>query len=293
MQISSSIQTSIRQRLSQLFSPVQHLDFNGIGGGSINETYRVDIGTKTVFCKLNSGSAFPQLFEKEKAGLEIIAKQGIIKTPAVLDCFEEGGTQVLLLEWIAAGERTAAFWKNFGEQLAALHCCSSVLFGLSEDNYMGSVPQRNHQHKTWAAFFAEERLQPTMQCCFDKGLLTKKHLDQFELLQNRLREIFNEEKPSLLHGDLWTGNFMCNEASEPVLIDPAVYYGHRSVDLAMTTLFGGFRPAFYEAYEYHFPLPENYEDQWALCNLYPLLIHLYLFGSSYLSQIERTLDRFS
>ena len=104
--------------------------------------------------------------------------------------------------------------------------------------------------------------------------------------------LIDDEKPALLHGDLWSGNFMCNASSKPVLIDPAVYYGHRSMDLAMTTLFGGFRQTFYEAYNFHFPLPYNYEQQWAVCKLYPLLIHLYLFGLGYLPQIERTLKQF-
>ncbi|HVF97476.1 MAG TPA: fructosamine kinase family protein, partial [Flavisolibacter sp.] len=117
-------------------------------------------------------------------------------------------------------------------------------------------------------------------------------LRQFENIDKRLEEIFEEEKPSLLHGDLWSGNFMCNLKGEPVLFDPAVYYGHRSADLAMTTLFGGFKPSFYEAYHHHFPLPANYKEQWAACNLYPLLIHLYLFGTRYLSQIEETLRQF-
>ncbi|RYF81550.1 MAG: ketosamine-3-kinase, partial [Chitinophagaceae bacterium] len=264
-----------------------------VGGGSINNTYRISFDSKSVFCKINSATKFPQLFSKEKAGLELIATQGIIKTPSVIDCFENDDEQVLLMEWIQEGERTESFWKIFGQQLAAVDQISSESFGLDDDNYMGSIPQSNRKHNDWIPFFINERLQPMARRCFDKNLLAKNHLQAFENLQQKLPGIFEKENPSLLHGDLWSGNFMCNRSGEPVLIDPAVYYGHRSVDLAMTTLFGGFRQPFYEAYHYHFPLPKNHEEQWAVCNLYPLLIHLYLFGSSYLPQIERTLSVFA
>ena len=293
MQIPTPIKSSIQQRLAQHVSFVDFIQFTSVGGGSINETYRISLNNRSAFCKLNSVSKFPQLFQKEKAGLELIARQGIVKTPTVIDCFEQEDTQILLLEWVQSGERTEVFWKEFGERLATLHHVFADFFGLHEDNYMGSVPQSNRQQKNWAVFFVAERLQPMIDRCFRKGQLSLKHRQQFEKLQSRLATIFEEEKPSLLHGDLWSGNFMCNGAGEPVLIDPAAYYGHRSVDLAMTTLFGGFRSSFYEAYNHHFPLPKNYEEQCAICNLYPLLVHLYLFGRSYLPQIENTLQHFA
>ena len=127
----------------------------------------------------------------------------------------------------------------------------------------------------------------------EKQLLHPKHLAAFEWLEGKLNIIFNQEKPSLLHGDLWSGNYMCNTSSRPVLIDPAVYFGHRSMDLAMTSLFGGFDKHFYDAYHYHFPFPPGYTEQWEVCNLYPLLIHLNLFGAGYLAQVENILKKFS
>ena len=286
--MTSAIQSSIQQHLS-----LPSTRITSIGGGSINETYRIEAGAKLFFCKINSATKFPQLFSKEQNGLVLIGRQGIVKTPAVIDCFEQDGSQVLLLEWIQEGERTESFWKKFGEQLAAIHQQSGTTFGWDEDNYMGSVPQSNRQHQTWTMFFIEERIQPMVKRCYEKGLLTKFHLQQSESVGKQLENIFEEEVPSLLHGDLWSGNFMCDENNEPVLIDPAVYYGHRSIDLAMTTLFGGFREPFYDAYHTCFPLPSNYKEQWTVCNLYPLLIHLYLFGSNYLPQIENTLKKFS
>ena len=293
MNPSPTLQAAIQQKLATNFSNVGKINFSSVGGGSINDTYRISFGDETVFCKINSATKFPQLFTKEKRGLEVIAKQSVIKVPSVINYVEYEEKQVFILEWINEGERSESFWKTFGQQLAGLHQQSSNYFGLDEDNYMGSVPQCNRKHNDWIIFFRNERLQPMMKRCFDKNLLTKNHLQAFDALQQKLPDIFETEKPSLLHGDLWSGNFMCNQASEPILIDPAVYYGHRSIDLATTTLFGGFRQPFYESYHYHFPLPSNYEEQWSVCNLYPLLIHLYLFGSSYLSQIERTLKAFS
>ncbi|HEX8316263.1 MAG TPA: fructosamine kinase family protein [Flavisolibacter sp.] len=290
---SSSIEAAIQKKLCDHFTFIEQIKFSAVGGGSINEAYRISFGNENIFCKVNSATKFPQLFIKEKAGLALIRKQNIITVPSVIDCFEHDDQQLLLMEWIGEGERTERFWKKFGEELAVLHQQSADYFGLNEDNYMGSVPQSNHQHQTWASFFTAERLQPMIARCYEKSLLTKSHLHQFEKLRSGIEGLFENEGPSLLHGDLWSGNFMCNQNGDPVLIDPAVYYGHRSMDLAMTTLFGGFRSSFYKAYHYHYPFPANYKEQWAICNLYPLLIHLYLFGSNYLPQIQSTLKQFS
>jgi len=287
----TSIQSTILQKLKELFSNnANEIYFGSVGGGCINETYRIDFGNQHFFCKINSAVKFPQLFQKESNGLKLIAQQNVIEVPDVIDCFETNGQQVLLLEWINEGERSGKFWKKFGEQLAALHGISNEYFGLNEDNYMGSVPQSNKPADNWIDFFIQQRLQPLINKCLSQNLLSPKHQTQFENLYKQLPSIFDsEQKPSLLHGDLWSGNFMCNGNSEPVLIDTAVYFGHPSVDLGMTTLFGGFRSAFYEAYDYHSPFHSNYKEQWQVCNVYPLLIHLLLFGRSYLSQIETVL----
>jgi fructosamine-3-kinase len=265
-----------------------------VGGGSINETFKVSLSDGTAFfCKMNSATKFPHLFEQERKGLERIGKQGVIRVPEVIGTMEMNGWQLLLLEWIGLGERTDLFWKKFGEQLAMLHQKEGTHYGSEEDNYMGSVPQRNQWEEDWISFFIHQRLRPLATQCATQGLLTSHIVKQLEQLYLILPTIFDvAEKPCLVHGDLWSGNFMCDNRSLPVLIDPASYYGHRSVDLAMTTLFGGFRAPFYEAYHYHYPLPSNYEEQWQVCNLYPLLIHLLLFGSSYLPQIESTLQQF-
>jgi fructosamine-3-kinase len=205
---------------------------------------------------------------------------------------DDGEHQALVMEWIITGNRTKGFWKRLGIQLAQLHTVSNPYFGLDTDNYMGSVPQRNSLTPDWIGFFIQNRISPLIEQCIERKLLSKQHEQQFEKLFIQLHSIMSPEKPSLLHGDLWSGNFMCDNKESPVFIDPAAYFGHRSMDLAMTTLFGGFDPVFYQAYNYHFPFPDNYKEQWAVCNLYPLLIHLLLFGKTYLSSIETTLKEF-
>ena len=282
----SQLQSYLSQALNTMVKEIEP-----VGGGCINQAYKVQTANETFFCKTSSASKFPQLFEKEKNGLELLKKQNIIRVPSVINYFESDNQQILVLEWIEESRKTNDFWKTFGEQLAVLHQTTDHQFGLEENNYMGSVVQTNSQATNWIEFFVAQRLQPLVKLC--RHYLSSKTINQFEILYQRLPEVFNTEKPSLLHGDLWSGNFMCDTTGSPVLIDPAVYFGHRSVDLAMTTLFGGFHSLFYESYNYLFPFPPNYKEQWKVCNLYPLLIHLYLFGQSYLLQIEQTLDEFN
>ena len=165
-------------------------------------------------------------------------------------------------------------------------------FGLDHSNYMGALRQDNTPSDRFVDFFIHRRLQPQVGLAVKEGLLDHSAVAHFERLYTRLPDIFPVEPPSLLHGDLWSGNFLADESGEPVLIDPAVYYGHRSIDLAMTTLFGGFARPFYESYAYHYPFPPNFQEQWDICNLYPLLVHLNLFGQSYLGKILHTIRRF-
>ena len=182
--------------------------------------------------------------------------------------------------------------QNFGKQLSLLHHRHSAYFGLDHDNYMGALPQSNSKAADWSAFFYLRRIQPQVKLAFDKQLLTAEQTRLFEKLPSILPGLFPDAKPCLLHGDLWSGNFLCDKEQNAVLIDPAVYYGHPAIDLAMTTLFGGFDKAFYDSYNYYDPLPVNHAEQWDCCNLYPLLVHLNLFGRSYLSDILSIVGRY-
>ncbi|MBD0332500.1 MAG: fructosamine kinase family protein [Chitinophagaceae bacterium] len=289
MTLSSSVKACLKRVLKTDEFAVQ-----SVGGGCINQTYKLTLKNKRrFFCKVNVTDKLPGLFEKERNGLGLLRKQYSIKVPEVVDVAVVENEQIILLEWITSGKPHGKFWVSFGKQLAALHHASASYFGLNENNYMGSVLQINSQKDNWIEFFIENRLQPLIKQCVKINSLPASDVRALEKLYIKLSEFFSVEKPSLLHGDLWNGNFMCNENNEPVLIDPAVYYGHRSVDIGMTTLFGGFSNGFYESYNYHFAFPVNYKEQWKICNLYPLLIHLLLFGRSYLPQIQQTLKYFS
>jgi len=279
----------------QLNQKVDNFFVTAVGGGSINQTYQLQVPNQPhFFCKINNAERFPQLFLKEKLGLQTLGKTGVIKVPKVVAYSVFNNNQVLILEWIESGTPNEKFFKLFGEQLAALHQCRGQQFGLDYDNYMGSVPQSNTLTNDWSTFFIQQRLQPLIQKCVAKNWLTATDVKSFENVYKMLPQIFDlAQVPVLLHGDLWSGNYMCNQLGEPVLIDPAIYYGHPAADLGMTTLFGGFDASFYESYNYHAPLSTNYKQQWEICNLYPLLIHLYLFGSSYLGRIRQTLKAFS
>jgi protein-ribulosamine 3-kinase len=290
--LSQLLYEDLKKLLAQHFNQrIDTLQFQPVDGGSINQTYKITFSnTHTFFCKINQAATFPHLFLHEKQGLEALRKTGAIQTPIVEAYAVLGDYQVLILEWIESGIKTQAFFKTFGEQLAALHHSTAENFGWEIDNYMGSVPQQNAFEKNWTSFFIAQRLEPLAQQCLAQKLLTQKEHEGLKKLYQKLPQFFDDgEQPALLHGDLWSGNFMCNHTSEPVLIDPAVYYGHRCMDIAMTTLFGGFDKTFYDAYKYHFPLPTHYNIQIKICNLYPLLIHLLLFGRSYLTSIQQTL----
>ncbi|MET0394203.1 MAG: fructosamine kinase family protein [Chitinophagaceae bacterium] len=294
MSLSATTVDFLRQELSaRLNRPIPAVRAEPVSGGSINHTYRLSTGGQdSFFLKCNDALRYPDLFEKEKNGLQHVAAQDCIAVPSVIFCGIQGQHQLLVLEWIEPGRTNPAFWQRFGEQLARLHRCTSGQFGYGEDNYMGALPQLNSPSAGWTEFFVRCRLEPQVRLAVDKKLLAHTTTRSFEQLYARLDNRFTTEPPALLHGDLWSGNFLCSEQSEPVLADPAIYYGHRSMDLAMTTLFGGFDNIFYEAYHYHFPLPPDHREQWMLCNLYPLLIHLNLFGTGYLPDILATLKKF-
>ncbi|HEY9364215.1 MAG TPA: fructosamine kinase family protein [Chitinophagaceae bacterium] len=288
----NEIPSDIKIFLEELFH-ARDFSFIKTGGGCINQTYHVSTGKQRFFLKFNSAQNLRGLLDKEKNGLDFISKQQIIKTPSIISFSENKNRQLMLLEWINNKAATPIGWQTFGKQLAALHQVTNENFGFDEDNFIGSLPQQNQPAKDWIHFFIESRLKPQVSLALKNDYLQLEQLDLFEKLYQKIPAYFEDEKPSLLHGDLWSGNFIFNENDQPVLIDPAVYFGHRSMDLAMTKLFGGFEKSFYEAYDYHFPLPKNHLHQWTICNLYPLLVHLNIFGSAYYQQVNSILKLYS
>ncbi|HVW95037.1 MAG TPA: fructosamine kinase family protein [Mucilaginibacter sp.] len=285
--LSSALKIHLEEHLG-----VELVRIQPVSGGSINRTYRVSSDTTDYFLKLNDELYYPGLFEAEAKGLNIIAGTHTVSVPGVLLQGSVQNEAFLLLEWIEARRAAGMGAARLGEQLASMHRVSANHFGLKDDNYMGSLRQSNRKHSKWSDFFIAERIQPMVSLAFDRGLLTTNDAKGFDLLFQRLPDLFNEEQPSLIHGDLWGGNYLIDVYEKPYLIDPAVCYANREADIAMTTLFGGFERNFYQAYQQAFPLSEGWQRRIDLWNLYPLLVHLNLFGPGYLGQVKDCLKQY-
>lgn len=260
-----------------------------LSGGSINHVYLLKTDRGDFCLKMNDAGKHPGMFESEAKGLAVLETAGDLKVPRPVFQATLERHSFLLLEYLTPARPGPGMWHRFGRALARLHRHSAEQYGLSFDNYMGSLPQCNRFHTGWSEFFITERLEPQVRLAREQGFDLRA---DFESLYPKLDRLFPREKPSLIHGDLWNGNYLVSGKGEAALIDPAVYYGHREADLAMTTLFGGFHGDFYEGYEEEFPLERGWRQRLDLYNLYPLLIHLNLFGSSYLWEIRRILDRY-
>lgn len=271
--------------------PVQILSVKPVSGGSINQAFQIKTSQRNYFLKYNDADRFPQMFQKEAKGLELLRNSGAINIPEVLLTADAGKHSFLLLEFIDSAPIKADFWDDFGKSLATLHSHKAEKFGLDHDNFMGSLEQSNNFHESWITFFIEERLGPQVRLAREKNAISKNDILAFERLYLKLGDVFPKASPSLLHGDLWSGNFMVNEAGKPCLIDPAVYYGHPEIDIAMTTLFGGFSQRFYEVYNHNNPLEKGWQNRLNIYNLYPLMIHVNLFGGGYLGSVRGILGR--
>jgi fructosamine-3-kinase len=232
------------------------------------------------------------MFEAEAKGLMILAENSIFTIPYPYKYGRCQGKAYLLLEFVSAIGKNQTYWADLGEQLADLHKNTYQKFGLIFNNFIGELPQSNELMDSWVSFFIEKRLKVQAGLAYYNGLIGQKLLLSFEKLYKILPDILPEESPSLLHGDLWSGNLLVGNVGEPCLIDPAIYYGHREVEIAFTQLFGGFDKQFYEAYQYVYPLYPNFQERVDIYNIYPLLVHTNLFGTSYLSSVENTLKKF-
>jgi len=269
-----------------------YLEITSITGGSINQAVLVKTDTLSFFLKYNTASLHPKMFSSEFMGLELLAQTKSLRIPKPLFIHEGEQYSCILMEYIEESPYCVNFWEIFAKQLAELHQNSADYFGLHFPNYMASLPQSNVPHQNFVEFFINERLEPQIKIARNKGYLNNEHLRQLERLYKELFSIIPTEKPALTHGDLWSGNLMCDKKGMPVVMDPAVYFGHRELDIAMTTMFGGFSPLFYKTYQEIYPMEKSWEERLAFYNLYPILIHINLFGNSYLPYFERVLQRF-
>jgi fructosamine-3-kinase len=255
------------------------------GGGCINQSLILESTDSRWFIKFNSPELL-DMFEAEADGLAALA-QGSIRAPRPLCSGISGQRAWLVLEYLPMAGGRAASATLAGQQLARLHAMSAEGFGWSRNNYIGATPQANEWLASWPDFWRKRRLEPQIELLKAKGMGGAWLKDAARLLDALPELLGHQPVPSLLHGDLWSGNLAYGTDGEPLIFDPAVYYGDREADLAMTELFGGFGQAFYQAYEEIWPLSPGYGRRKKLYNLYHILNHANLFGGSYLGQAQR------
>ncbi len=255
-----------------------------IGGGCINDAYRVAGNGRSYFVKSNQSSFLPA-FTTEAAALRELASTQSLRIPEVIDVIDGESQAYLILEYIESRPSSSRDWQTLGRQLAQLHRIEQPYYGWTQDNLIGATPQPNPKSDSWLNFFREHRLRHQLSLCSTRGY----HLPFADELLDTLPTFFEGHSPhsSLLHGDLWSGNVSFASDGQPFTYDPACYYGDREADLAFTEFFGGFPPIFYQAYDKELPLDFGYETRKSLYNLYHCLNHLYLFGASYANQAEQ------
>ena len=294
-----------------LGTPVEVLDTQFLGGGDVNTAARVFSSEGTFFVKWNQANLSgtgrqhvdepmadgDELFAAEARGLTYLREANAIRVPTEIGHGRQGERAYLILDYIESdpnGLRGAPplYWTMLGHQLAELHAHTQTRYGLDHDNFIGTLTQRNTLTDSAYAFFFEQRLLPQAGQALYSGLLDNRTYDALFRLRDRLPDLLPNDRPALLHGDLWTGNVLITEAGQPAVVDPAVSYGLRESELAFTYLFGGFDTRFYDAYTELFPLEPGFDERVAIYNLYPLLVHVNLFGSGYVSGVERVLHRF-
>ena len=287
MSIWNSVASAISDATHRPFALRNH---SSVGGGSINEAYRIEsTDGARYFLKLNDARHLP-MFVAEAQGLEAIAATGTIRVPNAIAHDNADRQSFLVLEYLELVSRGNA--GLLGEQLAALHRNVGDRFGFPHDNFIGTTPQPNTPEESWTGFWREHRLGFQLCLAAENGY-NGRLLRLGEKLMDALPAFFAGymPRPSLLHGDLWSGNHAYLQDGKPTIFDPAVYYGDRECDLAMTELFGGYPGDFYDAYKAAYPLDAGYPVRRELYNLYHILNHANLFGGGYASQAEQMMQR--
>ncbi len=279
----------IEQTRSRLGSGDGEARIHALHGGDINRAYRLDLGARSFFVKVNGAGLLP-MFEAESRGLAAIGASHSVRVPEVYLSGRTADCSFLVLEYIELGARPDAV--RLARAIAAMHAHRGERFGFDGDNTIGSTPQINAWHSDWIEFWREQRLGFQLELAASRGA-GRRLLETGAALGARLPEFFGDYRPraSLLHGDLWSGNQGADAAGEPVIYDPACYYGDHEADLAMMELFGNPGARFFDAYREAFPLDPGYELRRDLYNLYHILNHYNLFGGGYAAQAEAMIER--
>ncbi|MEH6407164.1 MAG: fructosamine kinase family protein [Leeuwenhoekiella sp.] len=278
---------SFLKHISELHG-FQIVDHKPLSGGDINEVYLLETKSEKLVVKVNDAEKFPAMFEMEKDGLNRLAEAKTLRIPEVIAVGEAEKLSYLILENVEKSPQITDFWEVFGDKIAKLHQNSSSHFGLEKDNYIGSLPQINAFNDNAASFYIEQRLEPQFKLALDKGYIFKDLSDFY----NSIEKIIPDEPPALIHGDLWSGNFLIDDVGMPCLIDPAVAYAPREIDLALMQLFGGFDEQLFKTYNEVFPLENDWQERIKLFQLYHVLVHVNLFGGGYFSQAKSIMKQY-
>ncbi|MEB3358903.1 MAG: fructosamine kinase family protein [Synechococcales bacterium] len=260
-----------------------------VGGGSVNHAYALSDGHQAYFVKTNQANQLA-MFEAEALGLEQMYATQTIRVPKPICWGTAGRSAYIVLEWLDFGYGTHDAWSEMGRRLAAMHKVTSERgFGWDRDNTIGFIPQQNSWTADWVTFFRDRRIGFQLQLAQQKGGHFPGGPELLQAIPALLAD--HHPEPSLVHGDLWSGNAAITQQGEPVILDPATYYGDREVDLAMSELFGSFPNDFYRAYDETYPIPTGYSRRKTLYNLYHILNHFNQFGGGYESQANRMIDK--
>lgn len=270
---------------------VQVTEYRLLQGGSINTAVQVHTNEGKYFIKYNTRN-HEGMFETEAKGLNLLREANVLRVPEVLNWGRRDGQDYLILENIEYVKPNFDYWEKLGQNLAKLHRHTSDSFGLHFDNYIGSLQQFNEPYGDWLSFFIEKRLNIQAGLAYYNDLISKDLYDKFQNFYKVLPSLLPNEAPALIHGDLWSGNVITDDKGNPCLVDPAVYYGNREMEMAFTSLFGGFDTRFYEAYHESFPLQPRFDERIAIYNIYFLMVHVNIFGTSYLPPVLRTLNKY-
>jgi protein-ribulosamine 3-kinase len=284
------IPSDLRASLENLLGPIHA--FTPVSSGDINEAASVETAEARYFVKWNV-AATPRMFQAEARDLQLLVAANALRIPRVIAVIDH--PPALVLEWIDLGANKHAAAEALGRGLAQQHRSSAPAYGLDHDNFIGSNPQHNTPSRSWIEFFRDQRLGVQRDLARQRGHLTPDRARRLDQTMSHLDRWIDESAvtPALLHGDLWGGNYLIDAQGQPVLIDPAVYYGDREAELAFTELFGGFGARFYAAYNEAWPLDRGYADRRNLYNLYHLLNHLNLFGEGYGGSVDAIMRRYA
>lgn len=266
--------------------------YQPVSGGDISDAYLITTSSNRYFLKTNNASFALKMFTAERNALELIGNTDTIRTPKIIQTGQFQKTAFLLMEFIESKEPNRKDFEQLGYQLARLHQKTNSVFGFEEDNFIGRLIQSNQQHSRWIDFYVQERIEPQLNMAHRANLLSASDVPSIQKMTEVWFPLFAGIQPSLLHGDLWSGNFLISTDGSPYLIDTATYYGHGEVDIAMSRLFGGFGNSFYEAYFEQIPKQKGLEERNKIYQLYYLLVHLNLFGRAYYSSVREVLKYF-